>query len=821
MRKGSWPVLFLVALSLMGCSPLVDRDQVSQDPAATIPLAAPHAVGQTFVARHAGLSGIEIWLEPTQEQAGDMILHLCPDVGSSNDLAVATLSTSRVTQPGFYRFTFPPQHDSHSRYYYAFLEPTGPAHVNVGSGHADAYLDGALYRDHKPIDGQATFRLVYDPRYVLADLARATTEGMGLLFIACLLYVVPGWAVLTLLGRKDAFLADLHWAVKLGVAAGISLSVYPLFMLWAYAARLRLGAMIAWLPMAGGLVILVGYYRPWRITWRTTRAWLFRQPSLASLWPNLAIFAVILLAAMGRLLFARGLEMPLWDDSVQHTVMVQRILESGGLFRSWEPYAPYESLSTHFGFHANVAVWAWFMRLGAPQAMIWAGQILNLLAVVTLFPLAYRIKGTWAGLVTLLVAGILILFPAYYTNWGRYPQMAGQAILPVAAWWFWMMWENEKARRVGVIVVGAALILGMCLSYYRMFFHYLAFILALLTLNPKQIIPVFRRGNWLAIVGMAMCTILFAIPWFGNIAAGASVVEENMAALPTPKLGFWPQFEAMTIKWPAPKAVVIFLGTLAGVWLGGGAALPALWTWILTALPILQLTSLPGVQIIQVFTIETSLYITQALIWGVVAGFVIEAISAPNRWLSALLAALVVVTAAYRLPSLIALADRGYDLSTRPDMRAAEWVRTSLPGDAFFLINGIIYTDKVSVVGGDGGWWLPILTGRGVVIPPQYALLSERANPPNYSEAVNNLIRQLVVKPIVAPENRAALCDFPRQITHVYIGQRRGMVSKPLPYPPSHPMLDPQILLQDPAFRLIYHRDRVMIFEINRSALCP
>jgi hypothetical protein len=42
------------------------------------------------------------------------------------------------------------------------------------------------------------------------------------------------------------------------------------------------------------------------------------------------------------------------------------------------------------------------------------------------------------------------------------------------------------------------------------------------------------------------------------------------------------------------------------------------------------------------------------------------------------------------------------------------------------------------------------------------------------------------------------------------------MVAKTI-YPPPHPMLPADLLLQSPAFRLIYHQDRVMIFEFDRD----
>jgi hypothetical protein len=49
-----------------------------------------------------------------------------------------------------------------------------------------------------------------------------------------------------------------------------------------------------------------------------------------------------------------------------------------------------------------------------------------------------------------------------------------------------------------------------------------------------------------------------------------------------------------------------------------------------------------------------------------------------------------------------------------------------------------------------------------------------------------------------------------RGITHVYLGQRQGGVNNPVP------PLEPARLLGSPAFRLLYHQDRVWIFELAR-----
>jgi hypothetical protein len=89
----------------------------------------------------------------------------------------------------------------------------------------------------------------------------------------------------------------------------------------------------------------------------------------------------------------RMIDVPMWGDSVQHTVMAQRLFENGGLFDSWLPYAPYATLTVQFGFPTVAALYMWLLRMTSPQAVLVAGQVLSLIAVAALYPVAAQ-RGT-------------------------------------------------------------------------------------------------------------------------------------------------------------------------------------------------------------------------------------------------------------------------------------------------------------------------------------------------------------------------------------------------------------------------------------------
>ncbi|MBC7228168.1 MAG: hypothetical protein H5T61_13225, partial [Thermoflexales bacterium] len=185
-----------VLFFLTGCSPFVDRDQTAVVPEAAVVLEPGHPVGQTFVARHGGLNGVEFWLEPEPGTTGHLRLHLRSEPRSAQDLAVSVLPLENVTAPGFYRFSLPQDNRSHGVYRYAFLELEGTGAVRVGAASGDAYLDGAAYRDHEPLDAQLAFRLTYDLGGMALELGLAALEGLGLLAVAALLFLVPGYAMM-------------------------------------------------------------------------------------------------------------------------------------------------------------------------------------------------------------------------------------------------------------------------------------------------------------------------------------------------------------------------------------------------------------------------------------------------------------------------------------------------------------------------------------------------------------------------------------------------------------------------------------------------
>lgn len=252
----------------------------------------------------------------------------------------------------------------------------------------------------------------------------------GAILFALLLVALPGLALLELLLPGKA---GEDPALRLGLALALGLALQPLIYLWAGVLGLRLGPALWWLLILASAAFLLLRRRrrpapPDPAPGRAEPGW--RRPGAAMV----TLGGILLLALALRWWNARDLVVPMWGDSVHHSMIVRLFTLHGGLVESWEPFAPLTSFSYHFGLHAAVASLALLSGLPEPRALITGGQLLMVAQILTAYALAAGLTGRpWAGLGAALAAAGLSTMPAYYLNWGRYTQLAGQVLLPAAA----------------------------------------------------------------------------------------------------------------------------------------------------------------------------------------------------------------------------------------------------------------------------------------------------------------------------------------------------------------------------------------------------
>jgi len=836
--------LLILTSLIAGCTPLTKIDQPVYS--TLINLDNSETIGQTFLARYDGLDRISVYLEPDKSGVEELRLHLRTSPEQANDLRTATISSKGINTPGFYSFVFTPLEESYQHNYYFNIEGFGSGKITVGSAPGTHYLNGALYRNDLPLDSQLAFGLGYDAGEALLGLAGEGLFWIVLLFAACFLFILPGWAALSwLFPTWDS----LSWGEKAGLAVGLSLAIYPILFLWTDMVGIHLGRLYAWLPGLAGLAAVIWQWnRTRRPTTIDEQPRNFRSSSFVNRLSSSAfrhwshriktvdVTLVILLALIFFIRFwpIRTLDVPMWGDSYQHTMIAQLLVDNGGLFTSWHPYAELQSFTYHFGFHTLVAVFHWLTGLALPQATLRLGQILNALAILALYPLAMRIgKSSWAGVIAILIAGLMTAMPVYYLNWGRYTQLAGQAILPAAVLLVWinLTTRDHDWHLLSLVWIAMA---GLGLTHYRVLIFAAAFYLTIFVLQFKwkHLLIDCKRYLW-----HATGFFVVILPWFMRIFSGKLpwIYGQQMTTPPSQLSAQIGQFNAIgDFSFFLPPVVwVLLIITIGwGLWRRqNGVALVSLWWFFIILAANPQWLGLPGAGVLTNFAVFIALYIPAALLIGSpFAGLFTQSeklkienskpldeplIQPVNQeisrvrgvWGNGFLFLIVIGFSLWgaRLRIRDILPDQ-HALVTQPDMIAATWIQNNLPQDANFLVNSFFAYGDSLIVGSDAGWWLPLLVGRETTLPP-INYVTERGPQPDYVRDINALTAEIEQKGINSPEVKELLRE--RQVSHIYIGQQQGQVNAS-----GLPLLQIDQLLANPDFRLIYRQDRVWIFEI-------
>lgn len=625
---------------------------------------------------------------------------------------------------------------------------------------------------------------------------------------APLVLLLPGWALLSLLLPPERLAGDprqrpdaVAW---LTLAAGLTLALAPVALLYLNLLGVKLGTAAALAVLALSAAV---------VAWRRGRAWRKRvpgpRPSVRHL-PSpqaLALALGMALIAGVRLWVARGLNIGFWGDSYQHTLMTQLILDNGGLFDSWEPYAPLRTFTYHFGFHANTALFqwatAWLSGNPTPRTVVLMGQFLNALAALALYPLAVRLSGgrRWVGVGAVWIAGLLTPTPMFYVNWGRYTQLAGQVILPAAIWFTVEALEAPRRdlRRLALPILAVA---GLGLTHYFVLAFYVMFLIPYLAAWLLG-----RRRQWrrwgeavlrLAIVGVAAC--LLVLPWAMRLLSGLlpHILTGYIQGTPSEEY-----IRQENMFYPLAQFVPHYLAALAGV---GGlwallrrqrTALLLFWVGCLFLLSNPHWLGLPGTAVVNNFTVELALYIPAAILAADLAVALFDLVT--RQWsrlrpaAAAVAAALLLLAAVLGVRPRAGVLDPQYQLVTPADEQALRWIRGHTPADARFLVNSFFAYGGTLIVGSDAGWWLPLLAGRENTVPPlNYG--GEAGPDPGYGQRINDRALRLEQSALDDPATVRYLHE--QGITHLFVGEKGG------------PLLDSGALRASPYYRLVYPPDR-------------
>ncbi len=827
--------LFLVFIGLVtfllltSCSPWAVVSQVSTDQWMTI--SPGNSIGQTFVADYSGLNAIYFLLKPQLSGTGTLIMHLRSTPTSSIDLTTVAIAVQQIDSQKYYRFDFPKITQSNSQYYYAYLTIEGEGVSRAGSGAAASYQNGAAYQNNAPIEAQFVLNLEYDRAIVLLGIAQQYMQWMVISLVGLLLFTIPGWTLLRFFWRGWNELSGFE---KLPLSIGVSLAFYTLFVLATYLFHIQLGAWYAWLPIGIGVFVLmwgnrheIGKFISVNKSPHSDPARKVRNNPI--FWTDVCLIIILGLIFLVRFWAVRGLDQPMWNDSLHHTTITQLLLDNQGLFSSWLPYAAYKTFSMHFGFPLGAALLAWITGISSGQAVLYFGQVLNIFAPLALYPLAVRLThgNRMGGVIAVLVAGLLSPMPAYYINWGRYAQLGGQVILPVAMWMLWEVVDNAALDQTAKaqwkfpwvkIVITGGVIAGMILFEFRMIFIITTFVIAMaigqLISSIGHDMHQWLREIWsIGLVGIV--SVILFLPWglkleHSNLVnlADFNTKVSTIIDLVTKDYQTW-----LNIRFYLPIGLII-ISLLGLIWavLNRDWSMVSIGLWVagMSALYSLTILRIPWVQYVQSFAVLISLYIPAALFTGYVAGDFSKKVINLNFGKTVTITAVILLSIFGAWNQRKIANSSMYGFVTRPDTQAMSWINEQIPPNARILIEGIHENWVTNVIGADAGWWIALLAHRENTIPPQYALANEAPIDPGYSLSVVNLEAKLEATSVASREGISLLCDY--GITHVYIGQKQGAVGNP-----NAPLFTPVELTFSGVFQLIYHQDRVYIYSVENA----
>jgi len=600
------------------------------------------------------------------------------------------------------------------------------------------------------------------------------------LLVTGLVLFLPGWACLAWLPNGQWDRRDL--LERLADAAGLSIALTALVGMAGFFLGLRLPAAgIIGLYGSGLAALLLAFWKK------------HANIQLPTPWEGLGLLALAALLAF-RLYQARNLALPPWVDGVQHTLVVQKILELGGLPVDLNPVLPVPFFY-HFSFHLLAASLAQLSGLAAPQAVLLLGQVLNALVSLAVYRLAKVLLGeSRRAALAALLAGFAFQMPAYFLSWGRYTLVTGLVALPVA-----MAWTLElasvpvqmKKHAWQSAAVLALLVAGVCLSHYLLAgllglwvivvgFYSTRFKLPLPHLKgaPK------RRGEgkgegesgsslnlpW-PLLADAFAGLLLASPWLGRVLLYGSRLAKVEVVFELPQMGTGSLDNLLALLGPERNLVLLGLGLAGLVWafFRPGLRAFAAWTLLVTALAMpwgLRFNPFRPDQVAIV------LFLPAAILLGELLVSASQALGRRvNPWLgqAALLLAAggllvwgAVQTAVIVNPDTL--------LADQADLQALDWVRQNTPAAARFFINTVLW-QTASYRGVDGGYWLPVLAGRWALLPPAM-----------YGWGSRDEIQQ--VNRLAQAASQVTTCDSAFwslvqeiHLTHIYVKAGRGSLT--------------------------------------------
>jgi hypothetical protein len=184
----------------------------------------------------------------------------------------------------------------------------------------------------------------------------------------------------------------------------------------------------------------------------------------------LTIIALIILV---RFAFLKQLEYPLYHDSAVHYKVVDDLQSPSqsqqSIDKIWNlNFGHYY----HLGFHSIVVVLAAQLRgsFDEAQLILITGQVFLIMFILNVGILAARLfNNSYAGISTVIFAGLGWAMPAHAINWGKYPAISSLAIFPLAVYWMVQAFNStDKNRRLHIVLYSISVLSAILLHTHSL-----------------------------------------------------------------------------------------------------------------------------------------------------------------------------------------------------------------------------------------------------------------------------------------------------------------------------------------------------------------
>jgi hypothetical protein len=647
--------------------------------------------------------------------------------------------------------------------------------------------------------------------------------------IALVTLLIPGAVLARALAGRSLGILDPLAGFALRVAVG--LSFWPLLLL--------LTSLVGWRWTTAGVRVLLILLC---LTWIAQHVARKRRPSRsAQRWRRdgrampVALAALFFLMAATRWVHVRSLVLPPWVDSVHHTMIVRLLLARGSLPETLAPFIPGAPFDYHWGWHACVTFTGLARGLSDPievaRLVLVSGQLLNALipaavylAGVTLF------RSRPAGALAAVLAGLVSWYPACYATWGRYTQLGGLFLLPVA---LVLVWRAGRRPSAGLVLLSALVAAGLFLVHVRVFLFFVLCAPLLLLFGPRR-----DLGKRLAAAAaIALIAGVLVSPWIARLVRSES--GRSLVATPTrEQRAGWSAYNVVPVGllWVPHNRELFALasGGLTGIAGIGGMPVPARVasaSWMILIFVLSEWSSrrrllappapwqplgllvascaaiacilnldrfgLPPLRITPNSAAVISLFLPTSLACGGWLAWLLRR-SIPPRRVRAAAAVLIAAAAGLGAWTMKDIDTEKTALARAKDLKAIEWLSANTPRNARFAVRSQLWIQG-TWIGRDGGYWIPVLTDRESVLPPAlYPMISDRRE----IERIDAFQRLFSNAASLEGPIEKALADA--GVTHLFIGEAAGP-------------LDSMSVRRSPLAHAVYEDGPVAVFEIRRG----